>query len=82
MIEYSVARWIRGFGSDDRLVAEHPLPTSWTLAALQQLFGRPSDDPMCECYPIGIVQAAALGPSLGRSLVSKDIEYFLEVDAE
>lgn len=48
---------------------------------LQALFGRPSDDPMYECYPIGAQQAPALEPGVGQSLVSDGLTWFLEADA-
>jgi hypothetical protein len=75
----SVTRWVRGYDRHtERLLAEYPVPSSWTLERLQELCGLP-EDPLFGSFPLADRHLRELG--IARTLGNSDLDYFLEADA-
>jgi hypothetical protein len=77
-----VSRWLRGFDASGELRAEFPVPSSWTLGRLRELFNVSDEDPMFDSFPVGPSQAREFGDDLGTDFTSSELEFFLEADAE
>lgn len=76
-------RLFRGFDKNgDALREEIELPENIELSLLQKIFGVESNNPMYDCFPITVVEAAAIEQHLGIHIPVAQYDFFLECDAE
>jgi hypothetical protein len=75
-----VVRTLEWFAADGSFAGEAVMPTA-RLAELQALFGVPDDNPMCDCWPVGPVQAGRVSELAGVPLDLDRFSYFVSAHA-
>jgi hypothetical protein len=75
-----VVRLLEWFAADDSLAGKAVMPTA-QLAELQALFGVPSTNPMYDCWPVGLAQAARVSELAGVPVDLTQFAYFVTAHA-
>jgi hypothetical protein len=82
MASSKLRRVLRGYEKvGDRMIVELPLKEV-DVSVLQKAFGLPPNDPMYDCYPVGMDELNALQPFIAGTVDLRAYEFFLECDAQ
>jgi hypothetical protein len=75
-----VMRSLEWFAADGSFAGVAAMPTA-ELVELQALFNVPLSDPMCDCWPVGPVQAGRVSELAGVPLDLTRFAYFVSAHA-